>query len=1056
MHLDPSLAPALYPPAPDAVPPDIARPSRAYRLRALLALAGFIGLVAGYLALTAWFLWLAYHLLFQVAPHQASGTWAIVAGLGAALLGFFTLRAPFSSRHATQPSGLSITAAEQPQLFAFLRRLADELGAPLPRGVYLSAGVNAAVRSRPSLRDLLLPSRKDLEIGLGLVNVLTLAELKAVIAHEFGHFTQGSAVLGRYVYVSTQIAYRIANRRDALDALLSGLTRRIMFNLWWLFVMAGAWILRLTLWAIRTLMGEASRILLRSQRALSLQMELQADLVAVSATGSDPIVRSLWKLQNADQAWKYACGFGQAELSRGRRIPDLFELQRAGITHVETLFGNSSATGAQPSSEPEQDSLRLFEARYSPPPQMWATHPANFEREENCKRRYVPSHYDDTSAWALFANAAALRTHVTGEVIAGNATPNRTAVAVSGEEALQRFEQAFTRPSLEPRFRGIYLGRPVARMAAEVADLYETCPAAGDAASTLDSLYPAPLGQTAARYRALVEEHAGLKALETGDIEPVDGVIRHRGRVIQRRELPAIRYEVQSEMDRLAAELAEHDKRCRRAHRTAAASIGNGWEEYLVGIAALLHYAEHSEANVCDARGYFAYVLATVSRHGKATENDALSLLTAAEILHTALVEGFAQAPALALDPLTAQRAGWESWPLGKIGFQLPVPTRGNLQPWINDVSRWFALVAGSFGQLRSAALDQLLATEDSIASAYRECKSIGSPPQSPAVPRDFTRRPPGAERLRDLDDGDWLEKWQSAPGPLNAASRLVAAAALICLVSISGISLGTYDNPSAQFRKAVDIARTATTYAAYSSAAEWYAKAAARGFAPAENNLAVLYSQGKGVPHDLARAVSLFQEAAARGSLEAMVNLGGAESNLGAAYLTGHGVPRNYPLALYWFGMAANRRIPGAENALGYMYANGLGTKADLETSVSWYRAAALQGNTMAENSLGIAYLQGAGVPRDSRQAEAWFRTAAEHGLATAQFNLAIRYLKGDGVPKDRDMGISWLRKAAAQGLVQAKSALSLLDAGTSEQHPQGPRLDLSMPTARFHQPNE
>ena len=92
------------------------------------------------------------------------------------------------------------------------------------------------------------------------------------------------------------------------------------------------------------------------------------------------------------------------------------------------------------------------------------------------------------------------------------------------------------------------------------------------------------------------------------------------------------------------------------------------------------------------------------------------------------------------------------------------------------------------------------------------------------------------------------LELWQSAPGRLNAGLRLAVAATLVSLVSIGGISIGAYDDPSAQFRKALDIARTATTYTAYSRAAKWYAKAAAQGFAlprttlePANRALALL-----------------------------------------------------------------------------------------------------------------------------------------------------------------------------------------------------------------------
>ena len=46
----------------------------------------------------------------------------------------------------------------------------------------MSARVNAAVFYDLSILNFIFPSRKNLEIGLALVNVLTLSELKAVLA----------------------------------------------------------------------------------------------------------------------------------------------------------------------------------------------------------------------------------------------------------------------------------------------------------------------------------------------------------------------------------------------------------------------------------------------------------------------------------------------------------------------------------------------------------------------------------------------------------------------------------------------------------------------------------------------------------------------------------------------------------------------------------------------------------------------------------------------------------------------------------------------------------
>ena len=77
--------------------------------------------------------------------------------------------------------------------------------------------MNAALVYDTSLLNLVVPPRKDLLIGLGLVNVVNLSEFKAVLAHEFGHFAQRSVGLGSYLYVANRVMHDVIYSRDALD-----------------------------------------------------------------------------------------------------------------------------------------------------------------------------------------------------------------------------------------------------------------------------------------------------------------------------------------------------------------------------------------------------------------------------------------------------------------------------------------------------------------------------------------------------------------------------------------------------------------------------------------------------------------------------------------------------------------------------------------------------------------------------------------------------------------------------------------------------------------------
>src|SRR3981081_3424607 len=74
----------------------------------------------------------------------------------------------------------------------------------------------------------------------------------------------------------------------------------------------------------------------------------------------------------------------------------------------------------------------------------------------------------------------------------------------------------------------------------------------------------------------------------------------------------------------------------------------------------------------------------------------------------------------------------------------------------------------------------------------------------------------------------------------------------------------------------------------------------AEQGIARAQNNLGVLYENGKGLPQDLNEALKWYRLAAEQ-------NYGGAENNLGLIYAPGRGGPRAPVRAYMWFSLAAS-----------------------------------------------------------------------------------------------------------------------------------------------------
>lgn len=759
-----------YPAGPQTVPPDLTFPTTAYKRRAWLALASIAVFLVLYVFLAGWFGWTAYRMFEEVASGGKTLVFILVGG-SAAFLAVFMVKALVFLRRGDAPDAIEVTAAEQPRLSEFLHRLADEAGAPRPNRVFLSARVNAAVFFDMSVLNLIFPSRKNLEIGLALVNVLTLSELKAVLAHEFGHFAQRSMAIGSWVYIAQQIAAHIVAKRDALDRMLQFLSNTDIRIAWF------GWLLSLVVWSIRSLMDTLLRLVILAQRSLSRQMEFQADLVAVSLTGSDELVHALHKLHAADDAWGRAINFAGSEVGQGRIPHDLFAVQLRIVDRIGEILGESDYGKAPAANAEKPEARRVFKTTFAQPPQMWSTHPSNADREQNAKQRYLSAPHDARSSWGLFEDIDSIKSRMLAQLV-GEAK----AEPVSAEQTFQNLDRQYDKLQYDPRFRGAYLGRPLTRHVSDAGELYETASARGNVLQALNALYPKELGEALAALRALSEERAMLEALRDKTYKATGGRIVFRGREIKRRELPSAIRTVLQEEERLRKQIFAHDRQCRNAHLAAATLLGNGWPEYLQGLIGVLHYAEHTLANLRDAQGFLGNVLAVVTADGKVSKAELKRLLGAANLLHGELAAIHQQKSGLVLDPSLCARLGIESWAGWLEEFTLPPATKENINDWMRAIDGWVGGAAGPLGALAGAALEQLLATEDEIARHIRD-RSTPAPACAPtSVPYTYTTLVGGNERKRQTRLGLW-DRFQIADGFVAATARLLVAGAIIGMV---------------------------------------------------------------------------------------------------------------------------------------------------------------------------------------------------------------------------------------------------------------------------------
>jgi hypothetical protein len=134
--------------------------------------------------------------------------------------------------------------------------------------------------------------------------------------------------------------------------------------------------------------------------------------------------------------------------------------------------------------------------------------------------------------------------------------------------------------------------------------------------------------------------------------------------------------------------------------------------------------------------------------------------------------------------------------------------------------------------------------------------------------------------------------------------------------------------------------------YADPKAASEWYQKAADQNYAPAVNNLARLYADGRGVKQDVPKAIELWSKAAEAGNIT-------ARFNLGLQYAAGIGVKKDMKKAVEHLLQAAESGLPEAQFAVAGFYRDGTGVPKDMDAARQWYDRAAAAGFEPARKEL-------------------------------------------------------------------------------------------------------
>jgi Zn-dependent protease with chaperone function len=447
----------VYPAGPQQFDERIIQPTSVFKQEVIKVLGSIIFFVMVYFALMAAAILLAMLcgyggvMLVIFLPKF----FTLMIGIGLIGLGlmviFFLLKFLFKSNKIDRSHLILVTEKEQPALYAFIRTLTKETQAPFPKRIYLSADVNACVFYDSSFWSMFFPIRKNLQIGLGLVNSVNVSEFKAILAHEFGHFSQRSMKLGSYVYNVNKVIYNMLYDNDGY-----GRTLESWANVSGYFAFFATLTIRIVQ-GIQWVLQNVYSIINKNYMSLSRQMEFHADAVAASVSGSSPLITSLRRLEVADLCYNRLFDYYNSVYKQNLKPDNLYPQHALIMKHFaedHDLPLQNGLPQVASSSFANMNRTRVVVK------DQWASHPSTDDREEHLRKLDVHAELNYASAWVVFQNAEALQQQVTEKIyseVTFSSQPQRLDI----DSFTTKYFEKVQKYTIDKRYKGFFDARSI-------------------------------------------------------------------------------------------------------------------------------------------------------------------------------------------------------------------------------------------------------------------------------------------------------------------------------------------------------------------------------------------------------------------------------------------------------------------------------------------------------------------------------------------------------------------------------------------------------------------
>ena len=429
-----------------------------YRAQAIRSVFAIIFFIAVYLLLLVFSLALVAFLFYSsvVVLRSAPGQRSIIIFLFlffaidviALTLLVFIFTFFFRKQTVDRSGWIEVNSENQPKLFELIETISKRLETNFPQKVYLGSGVDAMVFYDSNFKNLFFPSKENLMIGLGLVNAMTDCELKTIIAHEFGHFTQRSLNVYSYVYIENQIIYKMLMDEDFYQNLILSFSKGKIY-----------WVVLYYSKIIRWILRKAYHVVLKSFMALSREMEFHADELSASIGGTATAVTALLRLQLAGDSFHSVWQFYSQRLSENLKTLNIYPQHKFVMKKIAE---NHNMEMINDLPQVTKDIFSWFNRSKLVIENQWASHPSIIDRVNRLEELNIESNASYESAWNYFVNPEELQKEIT-EKLFRNWQFAEAPTDLSHSEFEEKYLGEIDKHSYDKRYSYFYEYRNISR-----------------------------------------------------------------------------------------------------------------------------------------------------------------------------------------------------------------------------------------------------------------------------------------------------------------------------------------------------------------------------------------------------------------------------------------------------------------------------------------------------------------------------------------------------------------------------------------------------------------